>query len=348
MSKKKVRVGMIGTGGIAGSHAAGLQKIDGVEIVAGADVNEKALSSFAEKFGFEQTFTDYRKMLKLKDIDAVSVCTPNFLHKAPTVAALKAGKHVIVEKPMAMNAREGQAMVDAAGSNGLVLTIGFQFRFSPQAQVIKRYAQEGGLGDIMYARVQALRRRGIPNWGVFGQKKLQGGGPLIDIGVHMIELAHYLMGRPRPVAASAGMWTYLGDKPSKAKCMWDNWDHKTYTVEDLATGFVRFDNGAVMGVESSFAAHIESNCLNVTLMGEKGGASFSPLKLFKDEAGVMVNVDPVYAGEWSTFDYKMAHWIGVIRGEEKNDAPGEDGLMVQKVLDGLYGSAEKGREVKIN
>jgi len=348
MAKKKLRVGIIGTGGIAGMHAAGLQKVEAVEVIAGADVNEKALSAFSAKYGLQHTFTDYREMLKLEALDAVSVCTPNFMHKEPTVAALKAGKHVMVEKPMAMTAREAQAMVDAAAESNLVLTIGFQFRFSPAAQVIKRYYDEGQLGSILYSRVQALRRRGIPNWGVFGRKELQGGGPLIDIGVHMIELAHYLMGSPRPAAAASGMWTYLGNKPSDVMCMWPNWDHRTYTVEDLATGFVRFENGASMCVESSFAAHIEDNVLNVTLMGDKGGASYSPLKVFRDEAGVMVNIQPSFTGDWSTFDYKMAHWVAVIRGEEKNKAPGEDGLMVQKILDGLYRSAEKGKEVRIS
>ncbi|GAG09159.1 unnamed protein product, partial [marine sediment metagenome] len=264
--------------------------INGVELVAGADVSEKALKSFAEQFGVKQTFTDYKKMLRLKDLDAVSVCTPNYMHKAPTVAALRAGKHVMVEKPMAMNAREAQAMVDAAKEAKRKLVIGFQYRFSPEAQAVKRYVDDGQIGRPLFARVQTLRRRGIPSWGVFGRKDLQGGGPLIDLGVHYIEVALYLMGSPSAVSASGSAYTYIGNKPSKTLCSWGHWDHKSYTVEDLAVGFVRLDNGACMTVESSFAAHIEKDDFNLQIMGEKGGFTLHPPAIYKDEAGLMVNV----------------------------------------------------------
>ncbi len=344
---KKIRIGFIGTGGIAGRQARCLQEIEEVEILAGADISEEALQSFAERFEVPQTFSDYRQMLKLKALDGVSVCTPNYLHKAPTIAALKAGKDVMVEKPMAMNAREARAMVEAARAAGRKLVIGFQFRFSPQAQALKRYVDDGQIGNVLFARVQALRRRGIPNWGVFGRKELQGGGPLIDLGVHMMELAHYLMGEPKPVSASAGTFTYLGNRPSDVLCTWPNWDHKTYNVEDLAVGFIRFENGACMSVESSFVAHIESNCFNVQLMGDKGGCTYSPLKVFKDEAGLMVNVEPAFTERYKDFDRKMQHWIAYLRGKEQTEAPGEAGLAVQQMLDGLYQSAGKGKEVRI-
>ncbi len=344
---KKIRVGFIGTGGIAGSQATALEQLEDVEIVAGTDISQGALSAFAQTHAVPHTFTDYGKMLQLDGLDAVSVCTPNHLHKAPTIAALRAGKDVIVEKPMAMNAHEAKAMCEAAEAADRKLVVGFQFRFSPQGQALKRYVEDGQLGHVMFARVQALRRRGVPNWGVFGRKELQGGGPLIDLGVHMIELAHYLMGSPRPVAASASMYTYLGDKPSQTLCRWPGWDHKTYTVEDLAVGFVRFENGACMSVESSFIAHIGQNVFNVQLMGERGGCTYAPLKIFKDEAGVMVNVEPDYVGDYKAMDRKMAQWIACVRGEAQTEAPAEAGLAVQQILDGLYASAGKGKEVKI-
>jgi predicted dehydrogenase len=238
-------------------------------------------------------------------------------------------------------------MVDAARASKRKLVIGFQYRYSPPAQVIKRYVNEGNFGEVLFARVQALRRRGIPSWGVFGRKDLQGGGPLIDIGVHAIELAHYLMGSPRAVSASASMFTYLGDKAPTAIPPWGDWDYKTYTVEDLAIGFVRFGNGACMIVESSFAAHIDQDIFNVTIMGEKGGASWSPLKIYKDEAGVMVNVEPTFVGKYDAFERKMQNWIAYVRGEGGTEAPGEAGVMVQKILDGLYRSSERAKEVSI-
>jgi len=344
---KKVRVGFIGTGGIADYQASFLKKMADVEILAGADVSKKALETFAGKHGVPHAFADYKEMLKLKALDAVSVCTPNYLHKAPVIAALRAGKDVMVEKPMAMNAREAQAMVDAAKQARRKLVVGFQFRFSPEAQALKTCVDDGQIGKPLYARVQALRRRGIPSWGVFGRKDLQGGGALIDIGVHMIELAHYLIGSPDAVAASAAAFTYLGNKPSDVLCAWGNWDHKTYTVEDLAVGFVRFANGAVMSVESSFVAYIEQDVFNVQIMGEKGGFTYSPPKVFRDEAGLMVNVELAYVGAWESMQRKIENWIAYVRGEADTEAPGEAGVAVQKILDGLYRSAEKGKEVSI-
>jgi predicted dehydrogenase len=342
-----VKVGFIGTGGIATRQAQRLADTAGVKIVAGCDVNPAALNKFADKYAVQGRYADYRKMLRSEELDAVSVCTPNYLHKDPTIAALKAGKHVMVEKPMAMNVREAQAMVDAAKKSKGKLTIGFQYRLSPAAQTLKRFIDAGQLGKVLFARCQCLRRRGIPSWGVFGRKELQGGGPLIDLGVHVMECAHYLMGEPRPVAASAQTFTYLGNKPPAAEAPWGPWDWKTYTVEDLAIGLIRFDNGAVMSVEASFVAYLEKDIFNVHLMGDKGGCVLDPPTVFKDEAGTMVNVQPAHVGKWQAMDQKMDDWIASVRGERPSRCPGVAGLVIQKMLDALYRSAELGREVAI-
>ena len=347
---KKVRVGFIGAGGIAGTHMRWLQPIDGVEVIALSDPAEGACERHIKQYGLDgaKAFRDYKDMLKMKDIDAVSVCTPNWLHYKPTVDALKAGKHVLVEKPMAMAAREAAKMCETAKKCGLTLTIGFQQRFTPEAQFIRRAVAEGELGDIVYVRAQALRRRGIPSWGVFGRKELQGGGPLIDIGVHILEVSHYLIGKPKPVAASAACYTYMGDRKPEATAPWGDWDYKTYTVEDLATGYVRFDNGATLSIEASFAAHLEDNAFNSVFMGTKAGAIVDggSARLFTDMAGKMVNIAPTVFEKDEAFGKKMRYWIEAIRGG-KNQAPGEDGLAVQKILDALYLSSEKGKEVAI-
>ncbi len=344
---KKIRVGIIGTGGISHSHIRSFQKIEGVEIVAGCDIKKDVLKTVAETYNIPHTFSNYKDLLAMKEIDAVSVCTPNYFHATPTIEALKAGKHVIVEKPMSMTVKESEAMVATAKETGRKLVIGFQLRFSPQAQTIKRAIDAGELGKVLYARTQALRRRGIPNWGVFGQKKLQGGGPMIDIGVHIIEVTHYLMGKPKPVSVSASTYTYLGNKSSNIRSTWEGWDYKTYTVEDLAVGYVRFENGSSLAIESSFAAHIEEDIFNTTLMGDKGGASYSPPKIFKDEAGTMFNMTPAFVGNEDAMEVKIRDFIAVVRGEKKSDAPGEDGLVIQKILEGVYKSAETGKEVRI-
>lgn len=348
---ESVRVGFIGSGGIAGTHINYLKGIAGVEIAALADLSREAIDRRIKEHDLQgaKVFTDYRDMLRMKDLTAVSVCTPNYLHYKPTIEALRAGKHVMVEKPMAMNAREAQAMCDAARKARKVLTIGFQQRFRPDAQFVRRAVAEGQLGDILYCRAQALRRRGIPSWGVFGRKDLQGGGPLIDIGVHIIELTHFLMGKPKPIAASAANATYLGNRKPEATAPWGDWDWKTYTVEDLAVGFVRFQGGATMTIEASFAAHIEQDIFATTLMGTRGGAAvgFGPPKVFTDWCGKMINLEPKVMEKDEAFAAKMRNWVAAIRGAE-NPAPGEDGVMVQKILDALYLSAQRGREVAIN
>jgi len=347
---KCIRVGFVGAGGIAGTHIRWLKPVDGVEVVALADPAPGACEKQIVAHGLDQAkaFDDYKAMLKMDGLDAVSVCTPNWLHKQPTLDALRAGKHVMVEKPMAMTAREAKAMCDAAKRAKRVLTIGFQHRFSPAAQFVRKAVDDGLLGDVLYCRAHALRRRGIPSWGVFGRKNLQGGGPLIDIGVHIIEMSHYVMGKPKPVAASAACHTYLGNKKPQATSPWGDWDYKTYTVEDLATGYVRFDNGATLSIEASFAAHIEGNAFNSTFMGTKAGAIVDggSARLFTDMAGKMVNVSPTVFEKDEAFGVKMRSWIEAIRGGE-NQAPGEDGWMVQQILDALYLSAERGKEVAI-
>lgn len=329
-------------------HLKLLKQVGGVDVVAAADVNASALTKANEQYGILHTFSDYKQMLKdVPEIEAVDICSPNGLHARHTIDALEAGKHVMVEKPMAMNAGEAQAMIDAAWRSGKQLIVGFQNRFDPKSKFIRDQILAGSFGKILYVRAQALRRRGIPSWGVFGRKDLQGGGPLIDIGVHVLENAHYMIGSPRPLAATGGTFTYLGDKPCAAAAPWGAWDHSCYTVEDLAVGMVRFEGGTMLSIESSFAAHIEKDEWNITIMGEKGGASWASSQVFKDEHGYMLTCSANYVGSWDSFEYKMRHFVEVCRDGRANETPGQHGLMIQKILDALYSSAEQGREVTI-
>jgi len=346
---KKLRVGIIGAGGIANAHVAELKKMPEVELVAATDNSEAMRTKAIEDWGCVAAYDDWKKMLSESKLDAVSVCTPNFLHLQPTLDALNAGCHVLVEKPIAMDAKEGTRMVKLAEEKGLNLTIAFQQRFAPETQMIKRAVDAGTLGDIMVARVHAMRRRGIPNWGVFGQKKLQAGGPMIDIGVHAMEMAHYAMGLPKPVSASGNVWTYMGNKPSEVVSSWPNWDYKTYDVEDLAVGLIRFENGAIMMVESSFAAHIgpEDEVMRFELIGTKGGAKSSPAALYYDRDGTMLNVTPGFLQRNEVFKIKMTNWVNVCLGKTEDQSPATHGLMIQKMIDGIYASAAKGREVLI-
>ncbi len=348
---KKFRLAYIGCGGIAHVHMDALTGLPDVEVVAGVDNKADHLKVWGEKWGVTKLYKDWNKMLKEVQPDGVAVCTPNGWHMAPTIDALKAGAHVICEKPMAMSAAECEKMIAAAKKADRKLMIGFQYRYHPNTQFLKRAADAGEFGDIMFMKCQALRRRGIPNWGVFGQKKLQGGGPMIDIGVHCIEMAHYLMGSPKPVAASGNIWTYFGNKPSKVVCPWPNWDHKTYTVEDLAIGQIRFETGALLQIEASFVAHIEKDVWNFNFMGTKGGGNFDPPAIFTDRAGTMIDSKPNFVGNDDSYEYlfelKLRNWVDACTKGTPSEAPGEAGLAVQKMLDGVYRSAAAGKEVVI-
>jgi predicted dehydrogenase len=268
-------------------------------------------------------------------LDAVSCaeqsCTQNVRRRDETGCALLC-------ENAAGSAEEGEQM--RRGERlGRKLVIGFQYRFNSRTQFLKSAADGGQFGRILYARVQALRRRGIPNWGVFGRKELQGGGPLIDIGVHVLEMCHYTLGSPTPVSASADMFTYIGNKPSDVvQSQWKGWDYQTYNVEDLAVGRIRFANGTVMHVETCFAAHIEKDYWSFQLMGENGGATWDPPRIFRDENGHMVDKSPAWHADERVdrmFRRKMNNFVDHVLYDSPTLAPGRDGLTVQKMIDAL-------------
>ena len=350
--KKKLRYGFIGAGGIAGVHLRDLSQREDVELVAMADISETSMRGYQDRFDIQHTYSDWNEMLRVETLDAVSVCTPNRLHEQAAIDAMKAGCDVLCEKPLAHSAKAGERMLAASRDLGRKLVIGFQYRFNPRTQFLRAAADDGQFGNVLYTRVKALRRRGIPNWGVFGQKELQGGGPLIDIGVHVLEMAHYTMGSPEPMTASADMFTYIGNKPSnRIQSAWKGWDYKTYTVEDLAVGRIRFENGAVVHIEAAFAAHIEKDDWDFQIMGEKGGATWDPPRIFRDQAGHMVDTSPGWLAEETfqgMFTRKMNNFVDHCLYETPTLAPAEDGLAVQRMLDALYRSAERGgKEVKV-
>lgn len=347
---KPLRIGIIGCGGIAQTHIRYLTKFPGVSIVAGADIRPAALDHMKSAHGVTLLYEDYNKMLaEVGDtIDAISVCTPNGVHAPAAIAAANAGKHVLCEKPMAMNAKQAQEMADAAKKNGVEFVIGFQHRYEPRSQVLRDMIKAGEFGDILYVRAQALRRRGIPNWGVFGRKELQGGGPMIDIGVHILETSHNIIGNPKPIACTGNTFTFLGNTKSDVKSAWAGWDYETYTVEDMAVGMIRFDTGTMLTLESSFVAHIPEDVFNIQIMGTKGGGIWSTSEIFTDYNNYMINATPAYVGKWDMWEYKMRHFVEVVRDGRPNEAPAEHGVAVQKMLDGIYAAAAAGKEVTID
>ncbi|HUW31769.1 MAG TPA: Gfo/Idh/MocA family oxidoreductase [Planctomycetota bacterium] len=347
MANKKVNVGIIGAGGIAtNAHLPGYAKLPDVQLLAVCDVDEARAKKLAEQYNIPHVFTDYKKLCAMDELHAVSVCTPNYLHKDPAILALRNGKHVLCEKPLAMNAREGEAMVKAARESGSKLQVGFNLRFDANAVAIKKLIDAGALGEVYYARAQALRRRGIPNWGVFGQKHLQGGGPLIDIGVHILDLTLHMMGFPKPVSVSGAAVTKFGDKPNVFGS-WGQWDYKTFTVEDFASGYVRFENGATLAIESSFCANIEKDGFDFRILGDKGGAQYSPPMVFSEQNMTLLNISPVGMRTVQSHHEEVAAFIKAFQTDTPVPVPGEQALVVTKIIDGIYKSSQLGKEVKI-
>jgi predicted dehydrogenase len=344
---KKLRVGVIGTGGIAKhAHIPNYQKLDDVEVVALCDRNPEAVRAAAEQFGVKRTYCEYAEMLAAEKLDAVSVCTPNAFHMAPTIAALEAGAHVLCEKPIAINAAQGRRMVAAARKAKRLLMMGFDMRWSPDAQYLKRCADAGMLGEVYYGEAAYMRRSGIPSWGVFADKKLSGGGPLIDVGVHMLDLALFLMGHPKPVAAYGAAYTKFG-KRADYFGGFGPWDAEKFSVEDFGVGMVRFDNGATLMLKASWAAHIAEDEGYVMLMGTEAGLHTSPARIFRQEQGALVNVTPSHLPQVDLYAEEIAQFVRAIREGAPSPVPGEHGLTATQILDAIYKSAATGAEVAI-
>ena len=260
----KVRIGIIGCGGIAnGKHMPSLKKLPDVEMVAFCDIVEERAQKAAREYGVEgaKVYTDYKELLKDKTIDVVHVLTPNRQHSFITVDALEAGKHVMCEKPMAINSAEAKKMLDAAKRTGKKLTIGYQSRFRADSWYLKKCCEAGDLGEIYYARAQAVRRRAVPTWGVFLDAEDQGGGPLIDIGTHALDLTLWEMDNYEPAMVVGSTFRKLADTENAANA-WGYWDPKKFTVEDSAFGFIKMKNGATIVLESSWALN--------TLLDQRG------------------------------------------------------------------------------
>ena len=346
---KKVRLGVIGTGGIAnGAHLPGYSQIpDECEIYALCDIDAKALNTTGDKYSVARRFEDYNDLLKLDEIDAVSVCTPNYVHYSATMAALKAGKHVLCEKPIAMNAVEAAEMVATARANSRILQIGYNSRFAPNNQVLKQFIEAGELGEIYYARAQAMRVRGIPGWGVFIDKAKQGGGPLIDIGVHILDLTLWLMGHPEPTFASGVTYQKFGKRSDVVGFM-GQWDYKNFTVEDMAAGLIRFANGATVVLESSFVANIKEEINNTTLLGTAGGAQAYPLTITQERHRSVFSFEPHTPNSHiNTYHAEMKSFVDCVKHKKDPLVTGEHGLMVARIMDAIYASSDAGHEVAV-
>ena len=348
----KVKIALIGAGNIANAHLESYCKVPDAEIVAICDINPDRLAKTADRFGIERRYTDVDSMLADNpDLDAADVCVWNCNHAECSIKALNAGLNVLCEKPMAYSAKEAEEMKAAAERSGKLLMIGFVLRFSNEAKIAQDFIEKDYLGEIYHAKAQYVRRHGNPG-GWFADKARSGGGPIIDLGVHVIDLTRYLMGNPKPVSVYAVASNRLGDrKYIKTGPGWVPEDAKeddVCTVEDFATALIRYDNGASTFLETSYDINGE-DIGKKQLFGTKGGMDLSNgVKLYTTVNDYLADIDVKTAnfnGGQDMFVAEMAHFVDCVKNGTECLAKAEDGITVMKILDAIYESARTGHEV---
>ena len=347
-----LRVGVIGTGSISEFHITPYVENDEVELVALCDNNEDRLGKVGRQHGITALYTDYQELLQNREIDVVSICTWNNRHAEIAIAALEAGKHVLVEKPLSMTVNEALAVEAAVEKSGKILQVGFVRRHADNTKILQQFIDQGELGRIYYAKASCLRKLGNPG-GWFSDQSKSGGGPLIDLGVHMIDISWYLMGKPRPVSVSGNTYSKLGNRSHIENLTFykaADYDPTVNDVEDLANALIRFENGASLYVDVSFTLHAKKDELYVKLFGEQGGAEIEPeLAMVTEKNNTILNVTPQIDN--LSFDFEDAfkneinHFVECCLEGKETLAPVADGVQVMKMLNAVYESAKTGKEV---
>jgi predicted dehydrogenase len=353
-----LKVGIIGCGGIANQkHLPALAGIEEVEVVAFCDIIEERAILSKNTYGTSdgRVYSDYKEMLEKEDLDIVHVCTPNSSHAEISIAAMEADNHVMCEKPMAKTAEEARAMIEASEKTGKKLTIGYQNRFRKDSQFLHAACADGELGEIYNAKAHAIRRRAVPTWGVFLDEEAQGGGPLIDIGTHALDLTLWMMDNYKPKYVVGKTYHKLSDKENAANAF-GSWDPKEFTVEDSAFGFIVMENGATIYLESSWALNsLDVKEAKTTLHGTKAGADMNDgLTINGEERGLQYDKKIVletggvdfYDGSGDEPELVEARaWIDSILYDKEVVVRPEQALVVTQILEAIYQSAKLGEPV---
>ncbi|GJM70073.1 oxidoreductase [Paenibacillus macerans] len=353
-----LKVGIIGCGGIAnGKHMPALSNVEEVEMVAFCDIIVERAEAAKEKFGTKdaQVFDDYKKMLAGADLDVIHVCTPNSSHAELSIAAMEAGCHVMCEKPMAKTSEEARSMIEASKRTGKKLTIGYQNRFRTDSRYLHEICKEGGLGDIYFGKAHAIRRRAVPTWGVFLDEEAQGGGPLIDIGTHALDLTLWMMNNYKPKYVVGKTYHALSQTPNAANA-WGPWDPEKFTVEDSAFGFVVMENGATIFLESSWALNsLDVKEAKTTLCGTKAGADMNNgltingedhSLLYEKKIELQTGGVDFYDGAGEKPEILEAKsWVSAILHDTEPVVKPEEALVVTEILEAIYKSSQTGEPV---
>lgn len=346
MSNELLKVGVVGLG-MGREHLVRYAKIPHAICQAVCDRSSSLLQQVGDEFSIPQRFADFEEFIEKADIDVVSLAVPNFLHKEMTLAALKRGLHVLGEKPMAMNTAEAEEMQAAVKASGKKFMIHFNQRFRPEHQFFRNLIKRGDLGNVYYASAGWRRMRGMPGFGGwFGQKKMSGGGPLIDLGVHMLDLTRWLIGNPKAVTVSASTFAHIGQALAKEQ-------EKNFDVEDLASALIRFDDGSSLVLEVSWALNFEEReKIYLEMSGTQGGLSSvsydyreTNVCIFQEKNGALTKTVPLKYP--ASTENAQSYFLRAIRENFEPEGGSDDGVEIMRILDAIYESARIGREVEL-
>ena len=336
MARKTLRIGLVGVGAAAQiNHIPALKKIEGLEVAALCDRDPEKTARVAQKFGIPRTYQRFEEMLSDDGIDAVDICTPNFLHAPMAMAALEADKDVLCERPLARSADEAVAMAKAARKADRVLMCAVQHRFRPDAQLLRKFVEKGDLGEIFFAKAGWLRQRtewDSDEWR--RQKRESGGGVVLDLGFQMLDQALWILGSPKVASVTANVHRLRKGE-----------------VEDSATAFFRLESGATLTLELTWGLLMEKDFAYLNLFGSGGAALLNPLRIHKGMHGTLVNVTPTMDTSRNQYKNSMeaqiAHFAESLRKGTKPTGSADEIVPVMQLMDAVYRSAEQGKEVRL-
>ena len=355
---KKLKIAVIGTGGIAKAfHIEALAKMENVEVIALCDIKIEKAQELAKIYNIANVYENYKDVLEIEELDAVDICTPNYLHSIIAVEALNKGLHVFCEKPDAVSVEDVLNMKNASEKSNKTLMVMRNNRYWESSKFLKKYIADGKMGEVYTGRCGWIRRRGIPGkGGWFTTKEQSGGGPLIDLGVHMLDLSIWLMGNPTPVSVTGCTYTKFANSEDESDSEHSMFGEANkdgiFDVEDLAIGFIKFNNGASLQLEFSWASNIEQEDHFVELRGTKAGSSWhnadnNRLKIFAQENGQTIDINPNLNTNTNNHALNLKHFVDVVLNNEKPDFEPQQGVNMIKILQALYESAKTGREIAL-
>ena len=341
----KIRMGFIGVGGIATArHIPAFRTFDEVEITGVQDINYERAMKVANELGIPEVFSNIEDMYPY--VDAVVICTPNKFHAPISIDAMNHGKHVLCEKPMALTIKECEQMIEAEKRNDVKLHIAYHYRFMKEAIASRKIIERGIIGDPIVVRVKGMRRRKVPGWGVFTNQELQGGGALIDYGCHLLDLSMYLMGDVKPVEVSSSTYNHLSKTNTVNE--WGHFNRETFEVEDHVSAFIRFDNGATMLFETSWAANIPEDENHISISGMKAGLDVFEMKVNQADEDLMTTMRIDYIKVDEPYSRLQAQdFISAVKYGTELRVKSEEAKEVSKIIEAVYKSSKEQRSVRL-